>query len=137
MIRTTSIFISVGVTLIAASSILSCTATAQQKKQSKTPAKPAAKAPTFATVKPIFDKNCTLCHGSASAKQGLRLDSYAAIMAGGRGGKCIVAGKSADSSLIKYVLGTMTPRMPAKSAALSKADIDALKAWIDGGAKEK
>ena len=54
-------------------------------------------------VKPIFAKHCVSCHGPEKAKSGLRLDRRTDAITGGDGGKVIVPGKSADSTLIKLV----------------------------------
>src|ERR1044072_5624311 len=49
-------------------------------------------APAFATsVAPIVQKTCVSCHSSASHKGGLVLDSYEALMKGGKDGKVVVA----------------------------------------------
>ena len=40
-------------------------------------------------IQPIFDQNCTSCHGSSG---GLRLTSYEDLMSGGNSGSSIIAG---------------------------------------------
>ena len=87
-------------------------------------------------VKPIFAKHCVSCHGAEKAKSGLRLDQRTAALAGGDGGKVIVPGKSADSTLIKLVLhDDADVRMPPKKPRLAPAEIATLQAWIDQGAQ--
>ena len=87
-------------------------------------------------VKPIFAKHCTSCHGAEKAKSGLRLDRRTDALAGGDGGKVIVPGKSADSTLIKLVShDDPDARMPPKGARLTKAEIAIIQTWIDQGAK--
>src|SRR4051794_156813 len=52
-------------------------------------------------VDPILVKKCAFCH-SGNVKEGkFDLSSYETLMKGGKRGKPVVAGKSADSLLIK------------------------------------
>jgi hypothetical protein len=80
-------------------------------------------------VRPIFEKHCYECHGSEKQKNDYRLDIKAVAL------KNIVAGKSSDSPLFRFVSGLEkdTP-MPPKSK-LSTAELETLKCWIDEGAK--
>ena len=64
----------------------------------------------------------------------LRLNSEADILKGGASGPAIVAGKSADSLLVKRLLGsTDAPRMPMGGAPLSDVQIKLIRAWVDQG----
>jgi len=65
---------------------------------------------------------------------GLSLASYASLIKGGKGGTPLTIGKSADSRLVKLLMGTMQPKMPP-GGSLKQADIDRIKQWIDAGAK--
>ncbi|HEY6229192.1 MAG TPA: DUF1549 domain-containing protein, partial [Verrucomicrobiae bacterium] len=88
-------------------------------------------------IEPIFVKRCSECHGPDKVKGGLRLDSKAEAMKGGKSGKAaIVPGKSSESEIIRRVT-TDDPddRMPSKGAPLEPAQIAALRAWMDQGAK--
>src|ERR1035438_8383937 len=40
-------------------------------------------------VEPVFQQNCAGCHGRSSQKNGLRLDSYEAVMRGGKSGPAV------------------------------------------------
>ncbi len=79
-------------------------------------------------VRPIFEKHCYECHGAEKQKNDYRLDIKAVAL------KNIVAGKSAESPLFRFVSGMEkdTP-MPPKSK-LSSTELDTLKRWIDEGA---
>jgi WD40 repeat protein/mono/diheme cytochrome c family protein len=89
---------------------------------------------TYAShVAPIFAEKCVACHSHANRASGLNLESYEALMNGGRRGPGVVAGRSGESLLVKYVDGTLKPRMPLGDK-LSDAEISAIKAWIDAGA---
>src|ERR1700704_1622564 len=55
-------------------------------------------------VQPILAQKCHSCHGEEAQQAGLRLDRRQAAMRGGDYGPVIIAGKSAESKLIKRVL---------------------------------
>ncbi|MHB1144057.1 MAG: c-type cytochrome domain-containing protein [Thiobacillus sp.] len=99
------------------------------------------KALTYQTdIKPILDVNCVSCHvpgGAGYEKSGLRLDSHEALLKGTRFGAVVVPGSSVSSTLYRLVSGQADPsiRMPHGSAALPDADVAAIAAWIDQGAK--
>ena len=56
-------------------------------------------------VRPVLAERCFKCHSDKSSKSqgGLKLDTRAAMLAGGDSGPAVVAGKPADSALIKAV----------------------------------
>src|SRR5438876_3688923 len=93
--------------------------------------------PDFARdVQPLLESRCWSCHGAKLQLHGLRLDRRAdALKGGGSGVPAIVPGKSAQSLLIKYVSGLdKDVIMPPAGDRLKPAEIDLLRAWIDGGA---
>ena len=57
-------------------------------------------------IKPIFAKYCYSCHGAATQKSRLRLDTAALALKGGKSGPIILPGKSKESKLLKAVTGT-------------------------------
>jgi uncharacterized membrane protein len=88
-------------------------------------------------IDPIFDRNCVSCHGEAKTKGGLRLDSYALLMRGGKDGRVIVAGKPEQSLLLERV--TLPPDhkqfMPAEgNPPLKPEEIAWIRAWVLDGA---
>ncbi|MCX6954788.1 MAG: PSD1 and planctomycete cytochrome C domain-containing protein [Verrucomicrobia bacterium] len=87
-------------------------------------------------VKPILSQYCYRCHGSSQQKSGMRADTAAFLLQGGDSGPSLVAGKSAESLIVKTILGTHDDisRMPYKKPALSDAQIALISAWIDQGA---
>ena len=94
------------------------------------PAAPAAAAVSFAKdVLPIFQKNCTRCHGGSSPRAGLSLDSYQNAM---KNGSDIVAGNADKSPLYTLV---KSGSMPFGGPKLSDADIQKIADWIKAGAK--
>ena len=122
-------------------------------------------------VGPILADSCTKCHsvpaaGGKDAKKGpggpggpggrpggpggpaggLRLDDKAALLKGGKSGKAIVPGKSADSLLFKLLSGpskvggkeiaAMPKSMgPGEFNPIASDKIEVIRKWIDQGAK--
>jgi len=90
-----------------------------------------------ARVLPIFKQSCVSCHGEKRQKNGLRVDIYPALMAGGKHGPVIVPGDPSKSEL--YFRITLSPDhddfMPANGKnLLSAVEIRVIEQWIAGGA---
>jgi mono/diheme cytochrome c family protein len=88
-------------------------------------------------IDPIFDARCVECHGASKTQGGLRLDSYAQLMDGGRDGAVIIPGNPARSLLLLRV--TLPPShkkfMPAEGKPpLTQEQIAWIKAWVQQGA---
>jgi hypothetical protein len=83
-------------------------------------------------VRPVLAEKCHSCHGPLKQKGGLRLDSRAAVLAGGDSGPAAVPGKPKDSLLIAAVKQTGDLKMPPKEK-LPDADVAALEKWIETG----
>ncbi len=89
----------------------------------------------FATaVHPILASRCAGCHAGEHPQAGLSFDSRETILKGGRSGPALVAGDSGASLMVRRITGAVTPRMPMGGAALSAAEIAAIRQWIDTGA---
>ena len=87
-------------------------------------------------IQPLLREKCHKCHGSSRHESGLRLDRRDDALNGGDSGPAFVAGKSAESLLIKYVAGVDSDVvMPPEGDKLSDEQIGLLRAWIDQGAK--
>jgi mono/diheme cytochrome c family protein len=90
-------------------------------------------------IQPLFKKNCFSCHGAEQQEGGLRLDLKKRAIEGGDSGVEIVAGKSAESRLVRVIAGTDEDlgQMPpeGKGKPLSPEEIGLVRAWIDQGAK--
>ncbi|MGV3722494.1 MAG: c-type cytochrome domain-containing protein, partial [Actinomycetota bacterium] len=82
---------------------------------------------------PILKESCVKCHSTRQPQGGFAVSSFALIEKGGKGGKALAA-KPEDSRLIKYLEGTLKPKMPI-GGSLTKPQIDKFKAWIAQGAK--
>jgi len=95
-----------------------------------------AKTPDYSThIAPIFRKYCIGCHNATETEGGLVLESYDALLKGGKRGAAIVP-KSADRSrLVGMLTGKAEPAMPPEGNEPPKPEEIALvKAWIDAGA---
>ncbi len=86
-------------------------------------------------VRPILEKHCYECHGPEKQKNDYRLDIRSTALTGGEDhAPNIIARKSAESPLFRFVSGLDEKiAMPPKTK-LSSAEIDVLKRWIDEGA---
>ena len=83
------------------------------------------------TIQPIFNANCTGCHGGSG---GLTLDSYSNLNAG----NVLISENSAESLIIQKLKGTASgAQMPKNAAALSESTINLIATWIDEGALEE
>lgn len=101
------------------------------QEASATAAPPAGSARFANDVLPILQAECTRCHGASRQSDDLRLDTYAALMAGSENGQVIVPGNAADSLLVQLV---EAGRMPRNSAKLTDAEIQLIRDWVNGGA---
>jgi len=93
---------------------------------------------TFASsVLPVLDRICVSCHGPEKAKGDLRLDSFAAIQAGGANGPVVVPGDSQASALIERILLPLDDydhMPPAGKPQPTQAEIELLVRWVEAGA---
>jgi uncharacterized membrane protein len=96
--------------------------------------------PVFAgVIEPIFQNRCVNCHGAQKSKGDLRLDSFAALLRGGKDDVAIKPGDSAQSPLLERALlpaGDDDHMPPAGKPQLTVPEIALLKWWIDAGAPE-
>lgn len=91
-------------------------------------------------IQPILAGKCAGCHGAEKQKGKLAVHTFEALMKGGKDGKTVVAGKSAESTIFKRISlpADDDDHMPPKDKdQLSKKDIALLKWWIDSGADGK
>jgi hypothetical protein len=83
-------------------------------------------------VRPLLSERCFGCHGPDKQKSGLRLDSRAAMLAGGDSGAAIEPG-SPESSLLVDAVNYRSLEMPP-DRKLSDDEIEVLTQWVKEGA---
>ena len=84
-------------------------------------------------IKPIFDRNCVVCHGPNVARNAFRTITFDLLLEGGtRDGPGIVPGKSVSSAVIRRFRGDKQARMPAEAPPLPGDVIEQIADWIDG-----
>ncbi len=112
-------------------------------EEAEPPAKPDPV--VFETViLPILEATCTKCHGEEKQKSDLRMDSYAALIAGGElqadgEGKVLEPGNAAESTMITFLSLPLDDdlRMPPEGKTQpSPEEILILTWWVDAGASE-
>jgi hypothetical protein len=89
-------------------------------------------------IEPLLRARCHACHGPTKQKAGLRLDRRADALAGAWGGEepVILPGRGDESALVLRVRGAGDDeRMPPEGPPLEPREIEALRRWIDEGAR--
>lgn len=87
-------------------------------------------------IEPALKKHCFECHSHASGESNgqLMLDSMAGMTGGGTRGPAIVAGKPADSLLMKALGYQITDLQMPPAGKLPDEAIEDFRKWIEGGA---
>lgn len=93
---------------------------------------------TYDEVAAIFGRHCIECHSDNGRydqpPEGLRLDRYASILAGGER-IVLIPGNAQASEVIRRVEGIASPRMPFDGPPwLAPEEVALLRDWINGGA---
>ena len=99
-------------------------------------APPEAKITFEEHIKPIFREHCMACHLAADKSSGLALDSYAATLEGGSGGKIVAEGNVDGSRLYALINHTAQPFMPPDQDKIPEPQLAAIKKWIEQGMPE-
>ncbi len=90
-------------------------------------------------IRPILQRSCVRCHSGATPAAGIRLDNPAAMLAarGGSGSRAISPHNPAGSGIITRISASdASLKMPPTNsglAALSPAEVNLLKDWIEHG----
>src|SRR5207244_824172 len=92
-----------------------------------------------AEIVPILRANCIACHNAKKESGGLNLESPVRMLKGGEHGPAVVAGKGADSPLLKRAAHQQKPLMPppdnkVEAKSLKPTELGLIKLWIDQGA---
>lgn len=90
----------------------------------------------FKDIQPILETKCLDCHKGAKVKGGLRLDTLADAMKGGKDdGPAVQPGRPGESALLKRVTSKDEDEiMPPKGNPLTPEQVAALTTWIKEGA---
>ncbi len=95
----------------------------------------------FPAVAKLIEDRCLDCHSADDPDGKLVLEKYGDIVKGGESGAAFVAGKPAESLLVKYLRGEVAKdgkkkfMPPGKRDKLSTDDVEKFVKWIDAGAK--
>ncbi|MDE0262034.1 MAG: PSD1 and planctomycete cytochrome C domain-containing protein [Bryobacterales bacterium] len=84
-------------------------------------------------VRPLLAAKCQSCHNDTVASGGLAMTSRESLLRGGSRGPSLVPGSPSDSVLIAAVKQSGALKMPP-TGALPASEVDALRAWVQGGA---
>jgi cytochrome c553 len=128
---------------LAAAFGMSLVANAQQAPGKLPPASTKTSLTYASDIKTILDASCVKCHGGDRPKARLKLDTLENALKGGKDGKVINPGDSAESLLVKAVAHVTADHdswMPplhnrANIGPLTPEQIGLIRAWIDQGAK--
>ena len=87
-------------------------------------------------ILPLLQQHCLRCHSESLAEGDLRFDAGRnRVVQGGQTGSGILGGSSADSELFRRITSAEPGyRMPKQGDALSAAQVDLFKRWLDQGA---
>jgi uncharacterized membrane protein len=91
-----------------------------------------------ARIQPIFTARCINCHGEDKHKGNLRLDSYGALMRGGKDGPVIQTGNIQGSDLFRRITlpASHDDFMPKGKQPLTADQVKAIELWIGAGASD-
>ncbi|MFG0316098.1 MAG: PSD1 and planctomycete cytochrome C domain-containing protein, partial [Planctomycetota bacterium JB042] len=85
-------------------------------------------------IRPLLAERCTKCHGERRQRSGLRLDSRAAILAGGERGPAVVPGDPDASLLVRAVRRLDEDLAMPPRGALDPDEVRRLEEWVRAGA---
>ncbi|MFY0653922.1 MAG: cytochrome C [Cyclobacteriaceae bacterium] len=92
-------------------------------------------------IQPFIESRCVSCHNQHKKKGDYLMTSYSHLIKGGESGQAaIVAGKSADSEIVKRIelpAGHDDRMPPEGKKPLNQKELDILKLWIENGASEE
>ncbi len=95
----------------------------------------------FPAVAKLIEDRCLDCHSADDPDGKLVLEKHADILKGGESGASVKPGKSAESLLVKYLLGQVEKdgkkkfMPPGKREKLTPVEVEMFAKWIDAGAK--
>jgi len=93
-----------------------------------------------AKIAPLFQEHCIDCHAADEPDGDFNMESFEALMKGGKAGAAVIAGNAQDSLLVKFLEGRSGKEgknqfmPPGKKEHLSTENIALIRQWIDAGA---
>ena len=88
-------------------------------------------------ILPLLRDKCGACHDAAKNTSGFSVASMEKIIAGGtKHGRAVIGGHPAESVLMRFIRGEMTPRMPV-GGTLTATEIATIAKWIESLPPEK
>jgi uncharacterized membrane protein len=87
------------------------------------------------SARAILAAACESCHGAKKQKGKLRVDSVAALLAGGKGGPALVPGKPGESELVRRIelpLSNDEHMPPDDQPQLDAGEVRTLREWVRG-----
>jgi len=90
--------------------------------------------PLASRAKAVLDAKCVICHGDVRSSD-LDMRSSASILKGGKRGPALIPGNADASLLYKAVKRDGELQMPPGKGALSAAEVNTIRDWINAGAK--
>ncbi|GAB5558545.1 MAG: hypothetical protein SynsKO_01920 [Synoicihabitans sp.] len=90
-------------------------------------------------VTPILGAKCVACHGPAKQNGRLRLDSFAAITAGGERGRVLIPGDLERSTLVSFIRLPVSHHdhmPPPNRPQIAEPELVALEYWVSSGGEE-
>lgn len=91
-------------------------------------------------ITPLFDEHCSDCHGATDPDGEFSLETFDALLKGGKTGKAIEPGHAQESLLVKFLEGRSGKTgknqfmPPGKKPHLKPEEIALVRQWIDSGA---
>ena len=86
-------------------------------------------------IAPLLIKRCVECHQGHEPSGGLLLTSHRGLVEGGDSGDAVDIQSPATSYLLERITsGEMPPKKQGRSQKLAGAELELLRAWINGGA---
>src|SRR5579859_2782071 len=91
-----------------------------------------------ARIQPIFTARCITCHGRDKHKGNLRLDSFQALLRGGKDGPVIHTGNTQASDLFRRITlpSSHDDFMPKGKQPLTADEVRLIELWIGAGASD-
>ncbi len=85
-------------------------------------------------IRPVLEKQCQVCHNSATKQGGLDLSSREKMLRGGDRGPAVTPGDAGESLLYAYITHKRQPGMPMGGKQLAPELIARFAEWIKAGA---